>query len=477
MDMNFSQLQKQEQKLILTNEMKLSLKLLQMPVIDLQEYIMNELNENPILEIDYDAAVDITPAKEQEADITYVDAGVDIDDINYDTLIQKINSNGDDNLGQLFYVSGDEEDINNPFNYISRELSLKDYLKEQLINMDNKKDTRYICEYLIDCIDEDGFITEDIREISEKIKQPYEMVNYALKIIQDLQPWGIGASDFKECLIIQLKKRNILDKNIYEIIINYLELLADNKLRELAKILGITVETVQKYVSLIKTLEPKPARGFYTGEVTGYIIPEAFIKKLGKEYYILMNDNMLPRLNVNSYYCNIIKEENNAEAVYFIKDKVSSAVSLIKGIEQRRNTIYRIIEKIIEYQKEYFDKGEAYLKPMSLKMLSENLNLHESTISRAVKDKYISTPTGTVRIKELFTNGLKQNENNEEISTNLIRIEIEKIIQAEDKHKPLSDRDISELISKANHTISRRTIAKYREELGIKSSSKRRIYF
>jgi len=469
LDMSMNQKMQQEQKMILTIEMQLSLKLLQMPIYDLQERIEKELDENPILEIDYTNSDDVV-----DADINKEVFSDKEDIFDYHSFLQQ--SKYDGNIGDISYINNDEDNINNPFNYISKTTSLKEYLKEQLIDRNDRREIRNISEYLIECINGDGYITDDIKDIVVDITESYEKVAAALKIVQDLQPWGIGAKDFKESLIIQLRKRNINDNNIFKIIDNHLDLLADNKYKELARILTVDFETVQRYADIIKSLEPKPARGFYTGEETKYIVPEAYIKKIDHDYYIIMNDDILPKLNVNSYYCDIIKDDGNQEAVNFIKDKVNSALYLIKGIEQRRNTIYRVLEKIIEIQRDYFDKGELYLKPMNLKNISIDLNLHESTISRAIKDKFISIPIGTVKIKDLFTNGIYSGDYSEDVSTKTIKKELGKIIMEEDKHNPLSDQSICDVLNDLNLNISRRTVAKYRDELGIKSSSKRKIF-
>jgi len=438
-----------------------------MPIYDLQECIEKELDENPILEIDYDKSEDV-----EEPD--YNNTRKEDESFDYEKFLQ--NNNYDNYGGEIIYHDSDDEYDNNPLNYISKTVSLKDYLKEQLLERDENKEILSICAYLIEIINDDGFITDDIYDIALEISKPYELIYKALEIVKDFQPWGIGAKDFRESLMIQLKKQNIYNKKIEEIIMKHLELLAGNKFKELAKILGDTVENIQNYANIIKSLEPKPARGFYTGEVTQYIVPEAFLKKVGKEYFIIMNDDILPKLNVNSYYQRILKENSNQETVSFMKDKIYNALALIKGIEQRRNTIYRIIEKITEYQKDYFDKGEAYLKPMNMKELAVELNLHESTVSRAVKDKFISVPGGTIRLRDLFTNGINNGTEEENISTNVIKKEIHRLVKEEDKQNPLSDQAIYELLQNQNMNISRRTVAKYREEIGIKSSGKRKVF-
>jgi RNA polymerase sigma-54 factor len=467
MEINMKQSLQQEQKLLLTLDMKISLQLLQMPIIELQECIEKELDENPLLEVDYD---EMAMTEEIECkNMKKEDEAFD-----YEKLIQ--HNNNDEYRGEITVSNSNDDDNNNPLNYLSKTLSLKDYLREQLLERNENPELYSICNYLIELINEDGFLTDDIREIACELSKPYELVYNAAAIVKELQPHGIGAKDFRESLIIQLKKNNSFDVKLEAIIMKHMELLADNKLRDLSKMLGVTLETIQQYVNVIKSLEPKPARGFYTGDEIGYIIPEAFLKKIGNDYYIIMNEDMLPKLNVNSYYQRIMKESRNQETVSFMKDKVNNALALIKGIEQRRKTIYRILEIVTEYQKEYFDKGEAYLKPMNMKDVATQLNMHESTISRAVKDKYISVPRGTIRLKNLFTNGINTNIGEEDISTNVIKKEIARLIRTENKKNPLSDQAICEILKNEKMNISRRTVAKYREEMDIRSSSKRKVF-
>ncbi|MDU4472961.1 MAG: RNA polymerase factor sigma-54, partial [Clostridium perfringens] len=299
-----------------------------------------------------------------------------------------------------------------------------------------------------------------------------------------LEPAGIGARDLKECLEIQLERKGENDPIVKEIIYNHLDDLADNKYQVIAKDLAITPKKAQDYGDLIKTLEPKPSRGFYTGDEVGFIIPDAEIRKIDGEFLILMNDGVLPMLSVNPLYKDILKDStNDKEATEYVKEKIEKAMFLIKSIEQRKSTLYKVLQKILEKQKDYFEKGEKYLKPMTLKEIAEKLEMHESTISRAIRDKYILTSMGTIKIKNLFVNSIsnKEKSNGEEDVTVInIKKALEEVIKKEDKRKPLSDQAISEILKEKGMVISRRTVAKYREELGIKSSSKRKrfsLYF
>lgn len=457
MKMDFSLNLTQEQKLIMTQQMQLSVKLLQMSSYDLQEYIENEFQENPILEVDYE--------NEKQEEPTEV--------INYKELVKYLEF---DNYGSQNYKSYDEHEDISPFNFISNEKSLKQYLYEQVSELNESDYTKALCEYIIESLDNKGYLGLSIEDITKELKISIDLFNNALKIVQNFEPYGIGARDLKECLKIQMRKKHIWDDNMSKIVDDHIEDLSENRYQNIAKSLNITVKEAQTYGDKIKNLEPKPSSGFFTGEEVKYIAPDAYIRKVGDKYHIDMNERLIPRLSINTLYKSILSEEKDKLATEFVKDKINSAMFLIKSIEQRKSTIYKVIEKIIELQYDYFEFGKEYLKPMTLKEIAESLNMHESTISRAIKDKYIYTNKGTIKLKDLFTTGVYSLNQGEDISVFNIKTEIKKLIEGEDKNKPLSDQVICEKLSKNGMNISRRTVAKYREELQIKSSSKRKRF-
>ncbi|KOA20750.1 RNA polymerase sigma-54 factor 1 [Clostridium homopropionicum DSM 5847] len=447
----------QEQKLIMTQQMQLSVKLLQMSNFEIQSYIEKEIQENPVLDAEY---------KKNE-----IDSGKSTEEIDYKKFIKYLEF---DDYGHGSY-SKDEEEVS-PFNFISAKRSLKEYLIEQIIELDESNEIKAVCKYMIENIDERGYLDITLDEIQKELNISKELSEKALKVIHGLDPLGIGARDIKECLTLQLKYKNVEDENLFIIIENYLEMIAENKYNIIAKDLKISVKEAQEYGDIIKSLEPKPSRGFFTGEEIKYIIPEAYIKKIDGEFCIIMNDGFIPKLNINQLYKQIINGEEDKDTVKFVKDKLNSAVFLIKSIRQRESTIYNILEKIVEIQKDYFQFGEEYLKPMTLKEIADSLEIHESTVSRAIRDKYIHTERGTIKIKDLFTTGISSMDSFDDISTKLIKKEIQELVDAEDKKKPYSDQKICDLLKKKNMDISRRTVAKYREEMGIKSSSKRKRF-
>ncbi|WP_193353400.1 RNA polymerase factor sigma-54 [Clostridium botulinum] len=455
--MNFGLSLTQEQKLIMTQQMQLSIKLLQMSTYELQQYVEKEVQENPVLD---------------SQNIHKEDKG--IEDINYKKLIKHLEYNGNE-YGS--YSSYNKEEETSPFNFISNEKSLKEYLQEQIIELNENKYIKSICIYIIENIDDKGYLPVRDEEISEELKVPLHSIEEAIDIVQSLEPDGIGARNLKECLKIQLKKKSINNSKICEIIDNFLPLVAENRYNVISKKLSISIKKAQEYGDVIKTLQPKPSRGFYTGDEVKYIVPDAYIKKIDNEYYIIMNEELLPKLTVNSLYKDIVLNDTDENAVEFVKEKLNSAIFLIKSIENRKSTIYRVLEKILEIQRDYFDLGIKFLKPMTLKEIADSLGMHESTISRAIRDKYINTNRGTILIKDLFTTGITANNSTgEDISVEFIKREIKELIDKEDKKKPISDQIICNILNNKGIQISRRTVAKYREELGIQSSKCRKRF-
>lgn len=442
----------QKQKLILTQIMQQSINVLQMSAYDLREYIEKEFEENPILEADFN----LIESK---------------DNIDNTQLSKYLNDRYDEN----YNYQHNNEDEASVFNFISDKKSLKDYLYEQLGEIKSDIKIKKVVSYMIESLDSRGYLENTLEEICSDLGIDEEKVQNALEILQSLEPCGIGARDLKECLLIQLKSKGILDEIIKEIVLKYLEYIADCKYNYIAKELKITPKEVQAYGDIIKSLEPKPSRGYYTGEEVKFIIPDAYIVKIGDKYNVIMNKDIIPNITINNLYKQEILNGKNKKEVEYVKEKVNDAMGLINDIEQRNNTILKLLECIVKKQKAYFENGQEYLKPMTLRDLADEMALHESTVSRAIKDKYILTSRGTVKIKDLFCNGIiSSGINGEGVSTNNIKNKIKQLIKLENKNKPLSDQAICDLLNKEHIDISRRTVAKYREELGIKSSSKRK---
>ncbi|WP_294404346.1 RNA polymerase factor sigma-54 [uncultured Clostridium sp.] len=457
MNLDYSMKMTQQQKMIMTQNMQQSIKLLQMSLHDLREYIDNEYSENPILEINEQ---DNLNDEIQSSELEKFNAEKLAEEMDYDSYRDKPEQ------------SYSNDDVS-PLNFIEEKKSLKEYLHEQLLEVNADAYTIMIAKYIIESLDGRGYLEIPIEELAHELNIADEDVEKGLKLVQSLEPYGIGARSIKECLLIQSINLNILDDNIERIIQNHLEEVAENKYEIIGKSLKISPREAQRYGDLIKKLEPKPSRGFYTGEEVNYIVPDAEIKNIDGEFYIIMNESVLPRLMINKTYRDVLKNGRDTEVNSYVKEKVSKAAFLIKAIEDRKNTLYKVLECLIEKQREFFEKGYSYIKPLTLKEVSSKLNVHDSTISRTIKDKYILTSYGTIKIKDLFVTGIASNSS-EDMSVIKIKNEIKKIVQNENKAKPLSDQAISTVLEENDIKISRRTVAKYREELGIKSSSMRK---
>jgi len=461
MNLDYRMKMTQEQRLILTQNMQQSIKLLQMSLHDLREYIDNEYSENPVLEVNEEIiSYDDVQANEQMNTEDRYD---------HKKIVEELYS---DNYNDRSEKSYSGEDVS-PLNFIEKKISLKDYLQEQLVEVNIDQYMLTICKYIVESLDNRGYLEISIEELAEELNISKEIIEQALKLVQSLEPYGIGARNIKECLFIQSSKLNILDEIIEKIISNHLENIAENKYELVGKDLNISPREAQRYGDLIKKLEPKPSRGFYTGEEVNYIIPDAEIKNIDGEFFILMNESVLPRLMINKTYKDVLQNNRDLETNAYVKDKINQALFLIKSIEQRKNTLYKVLECVINKQKDFFKFGKQYIKPLTLKEVAEIIEVHDSTVSRAIKDKYVLTSYGTIKIKDLFANGLSSN-NNDDMATIKIKNEIKRIIDEENKGKPLSDQIISSMLGDKNMNISRRTVAKYREELGIKASSMRK---
>ena len=440
---------KQQQKLVMTEQMKMSINILQMSSYDLREYIDKEYEENPIIECIY-----------EENNISYEGAVKENNIRNTNEHTNESNGITEENMISL------------------KEKTLKDFLYEQMRDMKLSEDKKYIISYIIESLDEKGYLEEGVEYISEVLNVDlYEVID-CLEIFQGFEPAGIGAKDLKSCLKLQISKMEKLEleskKKIYKIIDNYLEEVAEVRTKNICSKEGMKKEEVEKYFNIIKELRPNPSSGFYTGDEIKYIIPDAEIIKENNKYLVIMNEGIIPKISINENLIKSFLQEDNQLNKY-IKENTIKASILIKSIEERKNTLLRILEMLVEEQKEFLKYGEKYLKPLTLKDVSKTLHLHESTISRAVKDKYVRTSYGTFKIRDFFQTAKFLDEaNNRELGQEYIKAYIRAIIKEEDSKHPRSDQEISNILLEKQVNISRRTVAKYREQMGIVASKKRK---
>ncbi|SCZ03662.1 RNA polymerase factor sigma-54 [Alkaliphilus peptidifermentans] len=458
MRMGFSLQLEQSQKLIMTPQLQQAIKILQLTSLELDQFIQSQLETNPFLDINEE------PQPENEKIDQHPKKEVDWKEYT-------------DDYDKSYEYSGQRYNAENDFNFeniVSEKASLQDYLLNQLHFTFLNKKHRAIGEYLINSLDENGYLTLSLNEVAEVFNDKIDIVENILKIIQTFEPPGIAARDLKECLLIQLNYLGVTCKNAYKVIEHHLEDIAANKYPLVAKKLNISVEDVQSICDFIRTLEPKPGRNF-SSDNNNYIVPDAVVKKINDEYYIVINDYNSPRLIIRDDYRKMLANHENNETVKFINDKLNAATWLIRSIEQRRQTIYKVIEVIVDRQKSFFDHGKKHLKPMTLKEVADIIEVHESTVSRATTGKYIETPVGTFELKYFFSSGIEGSDG-EGVSSESIKSFIRDIIDKENTKKPLSDNKIADILTEQGMPISRRTVAKYRDDLMIPASSKRKRY-
>lgn len=413
--MDFSLNIKQELKLILTQEMKLSLNVLEMSSMDLEKFIEKEFSKNPLLEIDFSSK-------------------------NYSS-------------------KGDDSEESSPFDFISEEKNLIDFLEEQLGFLKISKEMRFLCTFIVNNLDKRGFLTVTREELKSACGFPLKDIDKAIEIVKSLEPIGIGAKNLEECLIIQLHKKNINDQKLEYIITHFMQELASSKYDIICSKLNITEEYVVEYLKIIRSLNPFPSRGFYMGDTIRYIEPDAEIKNIGGKYVVVMSEKNIPKLKLKSI-------ENAQEISGEMKNYFNSANNIIKCIEKRQLTLKSILDIILEKQYEYFSNPEGKLNSLTLKDISSILKIHDSTVSRAIKNKYILTERGMKRVKDMFIIDNKKL---------FVKEKIEELILNEDRYNPLHDNEIALLLEKENLKIARRTVVKYREELGIKPAHKRKL--
>lgn len=443
----------QTQKLSMTPELIQAIQILQFNNQELVDYVQNELLENPVLEA------------EKEYDTQEVDIREKIREADYE----------EESFKQWEY-SPDEDDDYTYEQYVSEEDTLTDYLFMQLQFSNLKGKHAAIGKYIIEAVDDNGYLTASVEEIAQAVDAEIEDVEDTLNFIQTFDPAGIAARNLRECLIIQLASKGLLTDEIEYIIENMLEDLADNKIAHIAKTLNMKNQEVQQIADLIKTLEPKPGRLFSSGETTRYVIPDIFVEKINDEFVVTNNDTSVPKLMVSSYYNKLSAEADKDEELNkYLNDRFNAAVWLIKSIEQRKQTIYNVASAVVKYQQDFFDKGEKYLKTLILKQIAEEVGVHESTVSRSINGKYMQSPRGVFELKYFFSSGVSGGDG-AGVSSNSVKSIIKEIINGEDPRKPYSDQDMVEILKEKGIDISRRTVAKYREGMNILSSSKRRRF-
>lgn len=447
MQMGYGLIQEQALKLVMTPELRQAITILQFSSLDLIEYINQQMSENPIIETAEKMLPDGDFWKEYWRDRS---------------------------MNRVNYTSQSNESESNPLDWIVKnDTTLEKHLLEQLSYLRNiSPRTIRVAKFIIGNLDHRGYLELALEQIAESLHEEVEEVEQALFLVQSLEPHGVGARNLKECLLIQLEYAGKKDTLVYKIVEDYLELLAEGKIGKISTKLQISPKEVQTATDSIRLLDPRPG-SLYQRDEPRYIVPDVTVEKVAGEFVILLNDSATPRLSINSYYEKV--SQQHEEAKKYIHDKMNSAMWLLKSIEQRRMTIYKVTEAIVQEQRDFLEKGISYLKPMTLKEIAEKVSLHESTISRATNNKYVQTPRGVFELKYFFSSALTTT-GGESTSSESVKAEIKALIDQEDRKAPLSDQKLMDILNEKGVFISRRTVAKYREEIGIPSSAKRKRY-
>jgi len=447
----------QTQKLIMTPELRQAINVLQLSALELNNFIQDQLLENPLLEvIDEGPPVNSETADEGEK---------------FDIEWQEYFHDGSD----LGYRHQTKEAI--PFeHYVPQTPSLEDFLEEQLRYQQLNDEDIALVQFVIGNLDAWGYFSFPTQETALELEVSPEKLEEIVRLVQTFEPDGVGARSLSECLIIQLNKKNKLTPLLERLANEYLEDIGLGKLLKVAVALNISVEELQANVDILKKLNPKPSAGFGSNQETRFIVPDLLIEKIDQEYIVLVNDNFTPRIMVSEVYKEIInnKQEDDLTKT-FVERKLHGALWLIKSIEQRRITLYRIANALIDIQRDFLDKGKNYLLPLTLKDVAQKVEVHESTVSRAIANKYVQTPRGLYPLKFFFSSGINNNTG-KKVSSQVIKKTIEDIIFAEDPKEPFSDQALCDLLVNKGFKIARRTISKYREELGILSTAQRKRY-
>ncbi|KGM45812.1 RNA polymerase factor sigma-54 [Neobacillus niacini] len=440
MDLKAGLWQQQSLKLAMTQELTQAIALLQYSAQELSAFLENKALENPLLQVENKHIQPINPLIDRNR--------------------RKHTKNTENDwIEQIAAKSSSSED------QLLNQLNLRKYSSNQL----------KVIKHLIQNLDVNGYLTSEPEEIAEKLGVHIELVEESIIVIQTLEPAGIGARNLQECLLIQLERENLKDDLALIILSHYFVPFAEKKWKQIAKELQIPLQKIQEIFDTVQQLNPRPG-ALLEQDNASYIIPDAIVERFGDGYSVRLCDDILPKISFNDHYYQKLTTTKDAQVSRFLQDKVQDYQWIMKSIEQRKETLTRVVSKIVEKQTRFFEHGKEYLVPMTMKEVAGELDIHESTVSRAVKEKYVQTPIGTFPLKSFFTSTI-QTVSNESTSSSQVKNEIASMVKSEDKQHPLSDQDIVEKLKTIQGiVVSRRTVAKYRDQLGIPSSSKRKRF-
>jgi len=486
MALELKQTVKLSQQLVMTPQLQQAIKLLQLNQLELLTEVQQELMENPVLEEvnDEDAPSESSeengasenaletaaptpeepPADAESPEPTPEEMLADVDWDNY--------------FESRPQTSVNQADIDRPApeDNASQPASLTDHLYWQLGFSDLRDVDREIATLIIGNLNENGYLQEELDAIAEAVGTSPERAEAVLARVQEFDPVGVAARSLAECLRVQARVAGVSDPLVLTIIDERLDMLQRRGLRGIARVLGVTIEEVSAAADVIGSFEPRPGRQYSSGDPI-YITPDIYVHKVGDEYHVVLNDDGMPRLRVSPAYREVLarRETETKETRDYVRERLRSAVWMIKSINQRQRTIVKVMESIIRFQREFFDRGSHALRPLNLRDVAEDIGMHESTVSRVTTNKYVQTPHGIYELKFFFNSSI-QTADGDAIASESVKEKIREIIAAEDTRRPLSDQRIAQVLAERNIKIARRTVTKYRESMGILSSTTRKRF-
>lgn len=490
--------QRLTQSLVLAPQLQQSLALLQAPTLELKALVEQELQQNPVLEeaasteadqqekeVEGEERVETADLAEPPADLTFDSASekastepVDDFQAEFERLVQ-LDQEWRDHFAQTNmpsrFSAEEEEKRQFMFDSLVASTSLQEILLEQVRESSLAKEQHPIAEMLIGNIDEYGYLKATIEELVATTGLTSEKITEVLKVIQSFDPSGVGARDLRECLMLQLERSGQQDTLEYRIVGEFMEALGKRRIPEIARGTGTEVDEVQDAIENIARLEPRPGRA-YLADNDQYILPEVFVRRSGDDFVVSTNNEHIPHLRISNTYKDLMAQgENSAEVRNYIREKIRAGKFLIKSLHQRQQTILNIAREIVNRQREFIEKGVAFLKPLTMVQVAEVVGVHETTVSRAVSGKYMQTPQGIFEMKYFFTAGI-QTASGDGMSNTSVKDMIADIFKDEDAGKPLSDQAVVRMLQEKGIVIARRTVAKYRTELNILPSNLRKVY-
>jgi RNA polymerase sigma-54 factor len=461
------------QKLVMTPQLRQAIKLLQLGRLELTEALQAEIEQNPMLE---EAPTLLEQAGNPEAlsadESSYQPEAVVTDRVKGDDPATVAEINWEDYSNSFdtdlsFSHETPPADAPSQFDFISATPGLAAYLQWQLTHLDLNEQDVDLTTFIVSNLDGHGFLEASIEDICAYGQCGVEEAEGALRLVQSLDPAGVAARDIRESLLLQLDRLEDEDPLAYEIVEQHMDLLESRNYAQMARETGTPLKRVQEAVAVIQGLTPYPGNEF-SNEQTNYVSPDVYVYKIDGEFVIQLNDEGLPQLQLSSEYQQLLKQKNalNAESRGYLRENKRNAEWFIKSIEQRQRTIYRVMESLLKFQRDFFEEGPAAMRPLILRDVAEDIGMHESTVSRVTSNKYVHCPQGIYELKYFFSTAVP-NAEGDTVAAEAIKTRIRQLINSENPAKPLSDNKISELLAKESIAVARRTVAKYREQLKI----------